>query len=76
MTIEITNPDVEAWIRERMKAGAFTNPEDLIREILRPSETDTPSGAALIDAMRACPFPEIDIEPPRVLTPLVRDVVL
>jgi Arc/MetJ-type ribon-helix-helix transcriptional regulator len=76
MTIEITSPDVEALIRQRMKAGSYTNPEDLIREALRSSDPDTRTGATLIEAMRACPYPEIDIEPPRVPTPLVRDIVL
>ena len=76
MTIEITNPDVEALIRRRMESGAFTNPEDLIRDILRSSEIDTRTGAALIEAMQACPYPETDLEPPRVPTPLVREIIL
>lgn len=74
MTIEITSPDLEALIQERMQAGAFKNPEDLIREALRYSPLDTRTGAALIEAMQACPYPEVDIEPERVPSPLVRDV--
>ena len=74
MTIEITNPDVEALIRQRMEAGAFQSPEDLIREVLRFSSPDGRTGDALIEAMRACPDLEADIEPPRVPSPLVRDV--
>jgi hypothetical protein len=35
MTIEITSPDVEALIRQRMEAGLFKTPEDLIREVLK-----------------------------------------
>ncbi len=76
MTIEITSPDVEALIRQRMQAGAFNSPEDLIREALRSSTPDTRTGAALIAAMQACPYPEVDIEPARVPSPLVRDVTL
>ena len=76
MTIEITSPDVEALIRQRMEVGAFSNLEDLIREVLRSSDSDTRTGAALIEAMQACPYPEIDIEAPGVPTPLVRDIDL
>ena len=76
MTIEITSPDVEALILERMTAGSFKSPEDLIREILQSSQPDTRTGAALIEAMQACPYPEVDIAPPRVLSPVVRDVTL
>jgi Arc/MetJ-type ribon-helix-helix transcriptional regulator len=76
MTIEITSPDVEAMIRQRMQAGVFKSPEDVIREALRSTAPDTRTGAALIAAMQACPHPEIDIEPARVPSPLVRDVNL
>jgi len=41
MTIEITSPDVEALIQQRMQAGAFKSPEDLIRVALRSSEPNT-----------------------------------
>ena len=74
MTIEITSPDVEALIRQRMETGFFKSPEDLIREVLKSSEPDMRTGAALIEAMQACPYPEVDIAPPRVPSPIVRDV--
>jgi hypothetical protein len=48
MTIEITSPDVEALIQQRMRAGAFKNPEDLISAVLRSSEPDSRTGADLI----------------------------
>lgn len=77
MTIEITSPDVEALIRQRMQAGSFRSPEDLLREVLRSSAvSEKHTGADLIAAMRACPHPEVDIEPQRVPSPLVRDVTL
>ena len=74
MTIEITSPEVEALIQQRMQAGAFKNPEDLIRAALRSHQQDPRTGADLIAAMQACPHPEVDIEPSRVPSPLVRDV--
>lgn len=77
MTIEITSPDVEALIRQRMKAGSFSNPEDLLREVLRsPSLEETRTGADLIAAMQACPYPEADLEPPPAFSPLVRHIPL
>ncbi len=76
MTIEITSADVEALIQQRMRTGAFNNLEDLIRAALRSSAPDTRTGADLIAALRECPYPEFDIEPSRVPSPLVRDVVL
>ena len=74
MTIEITSPDVEALIHQRMRTGAFKSPEDVIRASLRSSGPDARTGADLIAAMQACPYPEVEIETPRVLSPVVRDV--
>ena len=74
MTIEITNPEVEALIQQRVLAGSFKSPEDLIRAALSSNEPDLRTGAELIAAMQACPYPEVDIEPSRVPSPLVRDV--
>jgi hypothetical protein len=74
MTIEITSPDVEALIQQHMQAGAFKTPEDLIRVVLRSSAPETRTGADLVAALRACPYPEVDIEPSRVPSPVVRDI--
>lgn len=76
MTIEITSPDVEALIQQHMQAGAFKTPEDLIRVVLRSSVPETRTGADLVAALQACPYPEVDIEPARVLSPVVRDISL
>jgi len=74
MTIEITSPDVEALIQQYMQAGGFKTPEDLIRVVLRSSAPETRTGADLIAALQACPYPEVDIEPSRVPSPVVRDI--
>lgn len=76
MTIEITSPDVEALIQQHVQAGTFKTPEDLIRVALRSSVPETRTGADLVAALRTCPYPEIDIEPSRILSPVVRDVSL
>lgn len=74
MTIEITSPDVEALIQQHMQAGAFKTPEDLIRVVLRSAALGTRTGADLVAALRACPYLEVDIEPSRVPSPVVRDI--
>lgn len=71
MTIEITSPDVETLIQQHRQAGAFKTPEELIRVVLRSSAPEPRTGADLVAVLRACPYPEVDIEPARVLSPVV-----
>jgi Arc/MetJ-type ribon-helix-helix transcriptional regulator len=73
MTIEISSPEVEALIHQRMKSGSFSSPEDLIHHALRSSNPEARTGAALIAAMQASPHKDIEIEPSRGPMP-VRDV--
>jgi len=75
MTIEISRPEVEALILQRMKTGAFSSPEDVILHALRCSKPESRTGAALIAAMQASPYKEIEFEPSRSPMP-VRDVSL
>lgn len=63
MSIEITSPEVEALIRERLKSGAFANAEDVILHALRSSEAGQRTGADLVAAMQASPHRETEIEP-------------
>ena len=73
MTIEITRPEVEDLIRQRIESGGFASAEDVILQALRSFDPKRPSGAALVAAMQASPYREIDIEPSRDRMP-VRDV--
>jgi hypothetical protein len=78
MTIEIHKPELEALIRERMKAGGFNNVEDVLMQALETLAVTAPAaknrtGADLIAAMQASPYREIEIEPARHRMP-VRDV--
>ena len=75
MTIEISRPEVEALILQRMKSGAFSCAEDVILDALRSSKPEPRTGAALIAAMQASPHKDIEIEPTRGPMP-VRDVSL
>ena len=43
MTIEISKPELEALIRERMESGAFQNVEDVLLHALKPSPPGQPS---------------------------------
>ena len=42
MTIQITRPEVEALIKERLESGQFKDAEDVILQALRSSGTQTP----------------------------------
>lgn len=84
MTIQITRPEVEALINQRLLTGAFRDAEDVIMQALQSTEPPVPAGkpdertgADLIAALQSSPHRELEIEPPRYREPiLVRDVVL
>jgi hypothetical protein len=42
----------------------------------RSSHLDNRTGADLIVALQSCPYPEVDIEPSRAPSPLVREIKL
>jgi len=75
MTIEITSPDVEALIEQRIRSGAFKTAEDVILDALRASEPDRWTGADLVRAFQASPWKEIELGSASVFSP-VRDVEL
>ena len=70
MTIEITRPEIEALIQQRIQSGAFASAEDVILQALRSFNPGHPTGADLIAAMQASPYKEIDIEPMRDRLPV------
>jgi hypothetical protein len=88
MTIEIHRPELEALIREWMKTGAFPTVEDALMQALKssplPAEASAgcargascSTGTAVLSALQASPYTEIDLTPPRVRLGNVRDVVL
>lgn len=73
MTIEITKPEVEALIQQRLRSGSFQSTEDVILHALRSSEPYPRTGVDLIHALQASPDRDIDLEPSRERMP-VRDV--
>lgn len=75
MHIEITRPEVEALILDRIGRSSGADPQEIIFQALQQSELSRQTGAALVEAMQASPYKEIDIEPSRVRLN-VRDVEL
>ena len=73
MTIEITRPEVEALILQRLSSGRFADAQDMILEALRTSHDGRRMGTELVAAMQASPAQEIDLEPARGPMP-IRDV--
>lgn len=51
MIIEITRPEVEALIQQRLQRGPFTNPQDVIFDALRSSEPSQPTSEKLTDPL-------------------------
>jgi hypothetical protein len=71
MTIEIHSPEAEAIIRQRMSAGGFKNPEDVIIQALKSSPSPETSAAAprrpaerksLAQLFADSPFKGLDID--------------
>jgi Arc/MetJ-type ribon-helix-helix transcriptional regulator len=73
MTIEITKPELEALITQRLQSGVYADAQDVILDALRSSEPNPRTGADLIAVMQASPYREIEIEPVRDRLP-VRDL--
>lgn len=46
MTIQITQPEVEALIKDRLRSGWFKDPEDVILHALQKSSPEPPSPSA------------------------------
>lgn len=81
MNIEIHDPELERRVREAIDSGRFHDFEEMLTKALGDSQEAVPaagrheprSGSALVEAMQASPYKEIDLEPKRYRLP-VRDV--
>jgi hypothetical protein len=62
MNIEITRPEVEALIQQRLRSGGFKDPEDVIFHALRTSES-RPSTVELLAALRSSPEQDAEEAP-------------
>lgn len=63
MNIEITRPELQALIQQRLQSGCFTDAEDVLLHALRASAPAT--GADLVAVMQSSPHRDVEIEPAR-----------
>ena len=84
MNLEIHKPELAQRVQAQIQSGHFNDVDELLEKALdaldertsAASARDTRTGAALIAALQASPYRELDIEPPRVHLANVRDVEL
>jgi hypothetical protein len=83
MTIEIHNPDLVQRLTMRIRTGQFHDADELIEKALDALDErtaaispTTETGAVVLAALQDSPYPEIDLTPPRVRLPNVREVML
>lgn len=62
MNIEITRPEVEALIQQRLRSGGYKDPQDVILHALRVSENRL-STAELLAALRSSPEKDAEEAP-------------
>ena len=84
MNIEIHEPELEQRVRAYIQSGRFRDVDELFRKAFDAMEVAgaVPScsqgrqtGAIILEALQASPYPEIDLAPARVPI-LVRDIEL
>jgi hypothetical protein len=83
MNLEIHKPELLQRVNTHIKAGHFHDADELLEkplDALDEQTTDavppTATGAVVLAALQARPYPDIDLTPSRVLLSNVRDVVL
>jgi hypothetical protein len=83
MNIEIHKPDLVQRLTMHIQTGKFNDTDELIEKALDALDQHgattvpvTETGAVVLAALQASPYPEIDLTPPRVLLTNVRDVIL
>ena len=82
MNLEIHKPELVQRVNAHIQAGKFHDLDELLEKALdaldqpTPNATLTETGAVVLKALQASPYPDIDLIPPRVRLANVRDVVL
>jgi len=81
MNLEIHKPELVHRVNAHMQAGRFHDADELIEKALDAldersvSKPTSETGAVVLAALEARPYPDIDLTPPRVQLTNVRDVV-
>jgi hypothetical protein len=82
MNLEIRNPELVERVNAHIQTGQFHDADELLEKALdaldeRAAAAPTKeTGAVVLAALQARPYPDIDLTPPRVRLTNVRDVVL
>jgi hypothetical protein len=84
MNLEILKPELVQRVQARIQSGRFHDADELLEKALdaldeQATAAATPpmaTGAVVLAALQARPYPDIDLTPPRVRLTNVRDVVL
>ena len=83
MTLEIHRPELAQRVQAQIQSGHFHDADELIEKALDALDeqatatvAETATGAVVLAALEARPYPDIDLTPPRVGLTNVRDVVL
>jgi Arc/MetJ-type ribon-helix-helix transcriptional regulator len=82
MNLEIHNPELLQRVNAHIQTGHFHDADELLEKALdalderAPAAAATATGAVVLAALEARPYPDIDLTPPRVRLTNVRDVVL
>jgi Arc/MetJ-type ribon-helix-helix transcriptional regulator len=84
MNLEIHKPELAQRVQARIQSGHFHDADELIEKALDALDEQTTAaapltaatGAVVLAALEARPYPDIDLTPPRLRLTNVRDVVL
>ena len=83
MNLEIHKPELVQRVNAHIQNGRFHDADEVLGKALDALDERTPAaapatqtGAVVLAALQARPYPDIDLTPPRVRLTNVRDVVL
>jgi Arc/MetJ-type ribon-helix-helix transcriptional regulator len=83
MNFEIHKPELVQRVNSQIQSGHFHDVDELLEKALdaldeqaTAAAAPTATGAVVLAALQARPYPDIDLTPPRVRLTNVRDVVL
>jgi hypothetical protein len=83
MHLEIHKPELEQRVRQQIQSGHFHDVDELLEKALDALDEQATAaappaatGAVVLAALQARPYPDVDLTPPRVRLTNVRDVVL
>jgi predicted hydrolase (HD superfamily) len=75
MNIEIHKPELVQGVNAHIRTGHFHDADELLEKALDALDEQA-TGAVVLAALQARPYPDIDLTPPRVRLTNVRDVGL